>query len=205
MSRYKDQHFVVDNRLIRRICNYADIDDKDIVLEIGAGTGNLTAELIKRAKFVHAIEKDKKLAETLYDRFRTCRNIEILQDDALKIEFPKFGKIVSNLPYSISRRITVKFIKYEFDRAILLYQKEFVDKLLAKSGTDNYRFISALVQSVADIELLEKVPPTVFQPRPRVWSALIKLVPKKIPDEKYIRFLRTIFNHKNKRISKICL
>ena len=193
----------MNNELIKRICDYADVKSKDTVLEIGAGTGNLTAELIKRAKFVYAVEKDKKILETLYDRFQRCENIKIIHGDALKIEFPKFNKIVSNLPYSISKKITIKFLKYKFDRAILLYQKEFVDKLIAKSGTDNYRFISALVQSVADVEFLENVPPAAFQPRPRVWSALIKIVPKRIPDNRYIEFLKTLFNYKNKKIINI--
>src|SRR4030042_4572973 len=98
-----DQHFLIDEKVIDRIIRYAELDGKETVLEIGAGTGNLTKNLAKNAANVIAIESDHRLVEVLDDLSLT--NVKVIHGDALQVEFPRFDKVVSNLPYSISSDI----------------------------------------------------------------------------------------------------
>ena len=150
---------MIKPEVIGELCDYAKIERDDIVLEIGAGTGNLTSELIKRANFVQAIEKDAKLIDILNNKFlkknKYNNKINIIWGDALKVLFPRFNKVVSNIPYSISRKITLKLLKHKFDLSILVYQKEFAEKLMAVQKTKQYRAVSVIVQSCAEVEILK--------------------------------------------------
>ena len=101
------------------------------MFEIGAGIGNLTERLARKAKKVIAIELDPSLVNVLHDRFNKIENIEIIQGDALKIDFPEFDKVVSNLPYSISSEITFKLLRHKFKLGILMYQYEFAVRMVS--------------------------------------------------------------------------
>ena len=198
-----DEHLMVDEAMLEKICGYANLSRKDFVLEVGAGTGNLTKFLAERASCVHAIEKNRGLFEKLEKEMAGYGNVELVHADATKIKFPDCNKIVSNLPYSISRRITKKFILHGFDVAVLVYQKEFAEKLVAGVGDDHYRMITALVRSTCEIELLDSISPEAFQPQPNVWSKIIRLKMKWNPPEEYAQFIQELFNHKNKHIRNI--
>ncbi|RLG10172.1 ribosomal RNA small subunit methyltransferase A [Candidatus Pacearchaeota archaeon] len=204
------KHFLVDEKILEKMCDYAEVKKGDKILEIGAGTGNLTEKLLSRGAFVYAIEKDPSLVLKLKNRFlytNKKKNLVIIKGDALKLKFPKFDKVVSSLPFLISRKITEKLIATDFNLGILVYQKEFVRKLIAKKKSKNYRFISALVQSYCSkIEILENISPTSFEPSPNVVSTIVKIVQKKEKkelNEDYINFLRILFNHKNKKIRNV--
>ena len=149
------------------------------------------------------MSSDLKLASLLKERIRQFSNVQVIEGDALKLELPACNKIVSNLPYSISKKITVKLIEHGFNEAFLLYQKEFAEKLLAKPGEENYRFITALVQSTCTVEKLMEIPPTAFKPEPKVSSALVKLKQKTKPEKGYVTLLQELFNHKNKNLKNI--
>lgn len=198
-----DRHVMVDEDLLARICDYASVSVKDTVLEIGAGTGNLTEALLGRGCKVIAVEKDDRFYDYLAKAFPRQEKLTLISGDATKMKLPSFTKVVSNLPYSISKKITLHLLNQDFKFAVLVYQREFAEKLTAKPGTQNYKFISALAQSAADLEILEEVPSSAFQPQPNVWSAVVKLTPKKKLGEDYISFLRDLFNHKNKKIRNI--
>ena len=114
LKRRDKQHLMVDRCVLEKICGYAGIKESEIVLEIGAGTGNLTGCLVDKSKFVYAIEKDNVFCGTLKKRFMNHRNIKVLNADALKIDLPGFDKVVSNLPYDISRRITERLLGERF-------------------------------------------------------------------------------------------
>lgn len=194
---------MTDRQTIEKICSYANLTKHDTVLEIGAGTGNLTDKISERSKFVYAIENDPDLVRILKNRFKNSRNIKIIPGNALRIEFPRFNKIVSNLPYNISRRITEKILGYDFWLGILVYQKEFAEKLVSLPGTGNYRFISALSQSTADIEILDTIPKSAFNPMPEVESAIVRIKPFMRADEDYSKFLHPLFDQRNKKIRNI--
>jgi len=194
---------MVDEELMERICGYASLKSSDCVLEIGAGTGNLTSHLAKHAGRVYAVERDARSCGLLEKRLSGAGKVEIVCADALKTPFQSFDKIVSNLPYEISRKVTERILSEKFGVAVLVFQKEYAEKLTAKPGSDNYRFISALAQFSAGIEVLEIVSPKAFRPEPKVYSAVVRLKQKRIPERGYIDFLHKVFNHRNKKLKKL--
>ncbi|MEM0350725.1 MAG: rRNA adenine N-6-methyltransferase family protein, partial [Archaeoglobaceae archaeon] len=121
------QHMLVN----RKIARYAELKGSDVVLEVGCGTGNLTAELLKFCKVV-GIEKDSRMIEKLRKRFRNeieSGRFVLIHGDALKVDFPSFNKFVSNIPYEISSPLIFKLLKYKFEVAIVMLQKEFAQRL----------------------------------------------------------------------------
>ena len=193
-------NLMIDASLIRRICDYADLKKTDRVLEIGAGTGNLSRELAKRAGHVYAVEKDARLFGVLRERLKGAGNVEPVCGDALKIALPEYDKIVSNMPYEISRKAVEHLLRTDYRLSVLVFQKEFAEKLCASPGHDNFRFISALAQSCSDIELLEEILPTAFSPEPPVMSKVVRMRQKCILEDGYVAFLHRVFDHRNKRL-----
>jgi 16S rRNA (adenine1518-N6/adenine1519-N6)-dimethyltransferase len=201
-----DQHILIDDLVLHNIIEYADLRHRDVVLEIGAGTGVLTEELRKRVRAVFAIESDATFAELLNRRFEDT-NVEVIHGDALKIEFAEFGfnKIVSNLPYSISSEITFKLLKYPFEMAVLMYQYEFARRMAAPHGSKEYGKLSICVQYRALVELLEIVPPEAFSPEPGVRSAIVRVTPRapeyEVSDPMFFsRFLTAVFSQRRKKL-----
>ena len=207
LNKNLGQNYLIDKNKRDQIINFGDLTKEDVVLEIGAGIGTLTIELAKRAKKVIAIEQDFNICEILNQRLKENKidNVELINEDALKIEFPKFNKIVSNLPYQISSPITFKFLDYDFDLAILMYQKEFGDRMNGEVGTKNYSRLSAMLYFKCDVESLTDVSCESFIPKPKVDSVVIGLTPKESDltsdDFKiYSKFTKALFQHRNKKI-----
>lgn len=196
-------NLMINKFFINKIVGYADLRKTDSVLEIGAGTGNLTEKLLSFGCVVYAVEKNRRFCRMLEEKFGGKENFNLVCGDALEVVFPECNKIVSNLPYEISRKITEKILKQNYELAVLVYQKEFAEKLVAKPGNRNYRFISALTQSYAKVEVLDTIPPNAFKPMPKVSSAIVRLINLQPVEEKYAAFLRTLFSHRNKKISKV--
>ncbi len=197
------QHFLIVEDVVRREVERAEIGENEDVLEIGPGLGVLTDELSKKARRVYAIEKDSRLVEILKKEY-SWRNVEIIHGDALKVKFPKFDKVVSNLPYQISSPITFKLLKYEFKRAVLIYQLEFARRIIAEPGDRNYSRLSLMIQANAHAELVERIGKGAFYPRPKVDSAVIILEPK--PKSERITLnedlVRALFQHRRKKVSR---
>ncbi|PXF56224.1 MAG: ribosomal RNA small subunit methyltransferase A [Candidatus Methanogaster sp.] len=201
-----DQYLLIDDLVLHNIIEYADLHHRDVVLEIGAGTGVLTEELIKRVRAVIAIESDAAFAELLNRRFENT-NVDIIHGDALKIKFAefKFNKIVSNLPYSISSEITFKLLKYPFEMAVLMYQYEFARRMMASHGSKEYGRLSIGVQYRALVELLEIVPEEAFSPEPGVRSAIVRVTPhapeyEVLDYDFFSKFLTAIFSQRRKKL-----
>ena len=194
------QHFIIDQSIFERECKYALLNKKDIVLEIGAGDGRLTKVISKYAGKVIAIEKDKALAELA--KYTTGKNVKVIHADALKIQFPDFSKIVSNIPYSISSKILEKIFKYNWEIAVLTFQKEFALRFFAKPGERNYSRITVMVNYYSTPELLETVPKSKFYPKPKVDSVIVRLRRKKVPalPESFWDMVRILFTHKKKLV-----
>lgn len=197
------QHFLVDERILARIIDYAELAEEDQVLEIGPGTGNLTKFLSARSGHVAAIEVDPRLAATLEGRFP---NVKLIYGDALKVPFPHYNKVVSNLPYQISSKITFKLLEQPFDLAVLMYQREFAQRMVASPGSKDYGRLTLNVNLRAQVEMMEKVPRGAFRPPPQVESAVIRLRPRKDRpkvDEKLFESLtRGLFNQRRKKVKK---
>lgn len=208
LNKNLGQNYLIDDFKRKKIIKYGNLTKDDVVLEIGPGIGTLTIELAKKSKKVIAIEQDTTIFNILDDRLKKegITNVELINGDAVKVDFPEFNKIVSNLPYQISSPISFKFLEYDFDLAILMYQKEFADRMNGKVGTKQYSRLSAMLYYKADIEFLTKVSPESFIPSPKVDSAVIKLTPKEmeknISEEDYkiySKVVKALFQHKNKK------
>lgn len=207
LNKNLGQNYLIDKNKRDQIISFGEISEKDVVLEIGTGIGTLTIELAKRAEKVIAIEQDSRICEILSQRLEDEKidNVELINDDALKVDFPPFNKIVSNLPYQISSPITFKFLNYDFDLAILMYQKEFANRMNGKVGTKDYSRLSAMLYFKCEVEKLTDVSNESFIPKPQIDSTVIRLTPKEdcISDDDYktySKFTKALFQHRNKKI-----
>ena len=207
LNKNLGQNYLIDKNKRDQIIGFGDITSNDVVLEIGTGIGTLTIEIAKKAKRVIAIEQDAKICKILAKRLKDEKidNVELINDDALKVDFPPFNKIISNLPYQISSPITFKFLDYDFDLAVLMYQKEFADRMNGEVGSKNYSRLSAMLYFKCDVEKLTDVSCESFIPKPQIDSTVVKLTPKenKISTEEfntYSKFAKALFQHRNKKI-----
>jgi len=212
LNRNLGQNYLIDDFKLKKIINFAKLSKKDTVLEIGPGIGTLTLELAKKTKKVIAIESDTKIFKILQNRLleESISNVELINEDAVKTDISNFSecnKIVSNLPYQISSPITFKFLDFDFDFAILMYQKEFASRMISKVGEKNYSRLSAMLYFKGKIEFLDSLSPESFIPRPKVVSSVIKLTPIKDKNilynnnqDIYSKIAKAIFPHKNKKI-----
>jgi 16S rRNA (adenine1518-N6/adenine1519-N6)-dimethyltransferase len=197
------QNFLVNHRLADDQIMFANIADRDTVLEIGPGLGVLTQKLAAKAKKVIAIEFDKALYS--YLKGELPGNVELICGDAIKIDFPKFDKLVSNIPYQISSPLIFKLIDYDFALAILMLQAEFANRLTAMPNTKAYSRLTVMSSYNFNIELLCTVPRENFMPVPKVDSALIEVMPKteltRAKDEELFgELVKIFFNERRKMI-----
>ncbi|MDW5562192.1 MAG: 16S rRNA (adenine(1518)-N(6)/adenine(1519)-N(6))-dimethyltransferase RsmA [Methanomassiliicoccus sp.] len=205
-SKGLGQNFLIDERVADRQVAAAGISSDDTVLEIGPGLGVLTKRLAQRAGRVIAIEMDRKLAENL--RPTLPDNVQLVVGDALEVPFPRFDRMVSNLPYSISSPIIFKLLDHDFRKAMVMLQKEFADRMVAAPDTDDYSRLTVNVYYRAECRLLEKVPRSRFWPPPKVDSAVVELVPRPSPfsveDEKlFFRLVDLLFQQRRKKIGTV--
>jgi 16S rRNA (adenine1518-N6/adenine1519-N6)-dimethyltransferase len=196
------QHFLIDEAIANRQVQYADIGKKDTVLEIGPGTGILTEILSKRADRVVAVEADPVAANHIE---RTYPDVEVIGGDVLKVDLPKFDKVVSNLPFNISSPITFRLLDEPFESGILMYQKEFAERLVASEGNKDYSRLSVNAYYKAESEILETVPRTLFYPQPRVDAAIVRITPRRPPfevtdEDHFFRVVKALFTHRRKQI-----
>ena len=167
------QHFLSDPRILGRIVDALDPVPGETVLEIGPGKGSLTAALLARGLNVVAIEKDRVLAAGL-----VRANLQVLQGDALRLEWPRVPKIVGNIPYYITSPLIDKALTPPLpERVVFLVQAEVADRLSASPGTKTYGALSIGVQAVCRVEKLFTVAPGSFKPPPKVRSAVVRLTP----------------------------
>ncbi len=202
----KDQHFLIDKRVLRRIVDYGRLSRSDTVLEIGAGYGNLTEELAKKAGKVIAIEADPEFSPIL----NRLNNVEVVIGDALEVKIPCFNKVISNLPYSISSSVTFKLLAQEFDVGILMYQREFAERLAAQSGSRDYGRLSIAVQHKASVDILEVVSRNAFSSPPAVDSAIVQLIPRIPPytvtdEDFYMKLIKVAFSQRRKKLRNALL
>ncbi|MFQ6129488.1 MAG: 16S rRNA (adenine(1518)-N(6)/adenine(1519)-N(6))-dimethyltransferase RsmA [Candidatus Hadarchaeaceae archaeon] len=205
LSKRAGQHQVIDPNVLEQMVDYAKLSRDDVVLEIGAGVGNLTLLLAGRAGKVIAVERDRRLMRVLGEQLGGHSNVKLLCGDALQIELPKFNKIVANLPYGISSDITFRLLERKFELAVLMYQREFAERLVAKPGSDDYGRLTVNAYYRASVELLGEVPPEAFFPQPKVTSAIVRLKPREAPFEvsdegMFFNVVRALFQHRRQRV-----
>jgi 16S rRNA (adenine1518-N6/adenine1519-N6)-dimethyltransferase len=201
----EDQHMLIDEDVISLIADKADIKSSDVVLEIGAGSGNVTAELAKHRERLFVVEKDSDLVSDLAERFGDEKNVSVLAGDVLRIELPKFNKIVSNMPYSILQQFFMRLIKegrQNFEQAVMVVPYGFAKKMTALPDSEGFGMISALFMAFYDVEEFAQIEKTSFDPQPRVTSVCVSIRPKELsPSQprKALRLLQELFIHDERK------
>jgi 16S rRNA (adenine1518-N6/adenine1519-N6)-dimethyltransferase len=206
------QHFLKHRGTLRRIIEIIDPKAGDVVIEIGAGRGALTELLARSEAEIIALEKDKTLIP--YLKKQDYPNLTVLEKDVLRIKFgdilqEKPGKIVGNLPYSISSPILFKVLEeINFvSVCVFLLQKEVAQRVCASPGTKKYAPLSILFQNDFEVHLHFRVPASFFSPPPKVESALISLQKRSMPlspvphQPEFRKFLKGVFQNRRKKLS----
>ena len=209
------QNFLIDHSIIEEITNIVKIENKNI-LEVGPGTGNLTAAIInKNPKKLIVIEKDNELANLLEKKF--INKIKIINKDILKIDENFLDRekltVFGNLPYNISTEILSKWIlnlndkNLWFDHLILMFQKEVADRIVSEYNSKNYGRLTVLTNWKLDVKKIIDIKPSSFSPRPRIDSSVLFFKPKKkiykLNDSKSLeKITRIFFMHRRKMINK---
>lgn len=185
-SKSLGQNFLIDGNIIRKIVDNSDINKDDVVLEIGPGFGVLTEELASKAKKVVCVEIDKSLMEVLDYTLKDFDNIDIINEDILKVDIEKIKekyspdkpmKVVANLPYYVTTPILEHLIddKKYFKSITVMVQKEVADRMVSKENSKDYSSLSLYIKYNADAEIIALAPKTVFMPQPKIDSAVVKL------------------------------
>lgn len=216
------QNFLTDHRIARQIIDSVSPRAEDVIIEIGPGTGALTAMLARRSGHLVAIEIDASLVEELR-RTVSARNLSIVNADVLKLDWQRTiedarssivdvasmrVRVVANLPYYISTAIIERLLspgRGLFDMTLML-QREVADRIVSEPGNKAYGYLSVMVQYYSLASKLFDVPPSAFTPSPKVWSAVIRLVVRERPavevadEAKFFALVRAAFAQRRKTI-----
>ncbi len=209
------QNFLIDTHVLEKIVDEAGIDEDDCVLEIGPGIGTMTQYLCERAGRVIAVEIDKALIPILNDTLSSYSNVEIINEDILKVDITnlcnKYNngrpiKVVANLPYYITTPIIMGLFESgcPLESITIMVQKEVADRMKCGPGSKDYGALSLAVQFYSNPEIVANVSPESFIPKPGVGSSVIRLTrypkpPVEVDDEKYMfKLIRAAFNMRRK-------
>ncbi|KIP09403.1 hypothetical protein PHLGIDRAFT_102818 [Phlebiopsis gigantea 11061_1 CR5-6] len=203
------QHILKNPQTADTIVEKANLRPTDKVLEVGPGTGNLTVRILEKAKHVTAVEMDPRMAAELTKRVQgkpEQRKLEIMIGDFVKATLPYFDVCISNTPYQISSPLIFRLLSHRplFRTAILMFQREFAMRLVARPNTELWSRLSANVQLYAKVDLVMHVGKNNFRPPPKVESSVIRLVPLDPPPPvefgEFDGLGRIIFSRRNKTI-----
>ncbi len=230
-DKRRGQNFLIDLNLIQLLANSAEVSDRDVVLEVGTGTGSLTGLLAPLAAVVVTVEIDSHLCQLASEELVDYDNVEMLHQDALKNKNnfdprvldavqqhldaapERQFKLVSNLPYSVATPIIANLLSGDVTPTSMTVtiQKELADRILAGPGTKNYGALSIWMQSQCRVSLVRVLPPNVFWPRPKVDSAIIHIevdssLRDRIEDLNFFhQFVRSMFFHRRKFLRSVLI
>ncbi len=211
------QNFLIDEHVLAKIDDAANVGKDDGVIEIGPGLGTMTQRLCERAKKVVAIEIDKQLIPILEDTLSAYDNVKVINADVLKTDMAKLieeefdtedVKVVANLPYYITTPIVMDLLekRLPIKEITIMVQKEVAMRMQAGPGTKDYGALSLAVQYYADTYIAANVPPNCFIPRPKVGSCVIRLTVRRVPEVKVCSerlmfdLIRAAFNQRRKTL-----
>jgi len=208
------QNFLVDPRFAQRVAS--GVPDDAFVIEIGAGTGSLTAALAEHARAVIALELDRDLVEVLRERFASQTNVDVRECDALDFDFrgalalarpPR--AICANLPYYITTPLVERIVTCAdvWETTVLMVQREYARRLAARPGTPDYGSLTVYVAYYCDVEKLFDVGAAGFYPAPTVASSVVRLTPRAnrtagVADESLLlKTVRAAFSQRRKTLA----
>lgn len=207
------QNFLTDANIAEKIVRLCDINPGDRVIEIGCGDGMLTKFLLETGAEIHGVEVDRDLQENLAGRFAGMTNFTLHHADFMKLDLETLlggtGRrlVVGNIPYHITTPILFRCLEYRarLDRIVLMMQREVAERITAGTGTKEYGILSVICGLYCDIRILFHIPPSVFSPRPKVESSVIRFdIRKNLSGEfDYELFhivVRTSFNQRRKML-----
>jgi len=213
----RDQHFLVDDRVLDRIPGYLPEDaETSHLLEIGGGAGALTDRLLARVVaggdpdiqgHLSVVERDGTFADFLREEFATAVDdglLDVIEGDALDVDLPPFTACVANLPYGVSSEIAFRLLP-EGKPLVLMFQAEFAERMVASAGESEYGRLSVSAQHYAAVEIVERVPKEAFDPQPAVESAVVRCTPRdpdyEVGDEAFfLRFVKALFTQRRKTV-----
>ena len=210
-KKHLGQHFLKDESIAMKIADSLTLKNYENVLEIGPGMGVLTKYLLKKNITTHVIEIDTESVEYLQAHYLNLAK-RIISEDFLKIDIQKhFGTvplaIIGNFPYNISTQIVFKTLenKHQIPEFSGMFQKEVAERIAEKAGSKKYGILSVLTQAFYDVEYLFTVPPSVFNPPPKVDSGVIRLIRKEnytlpVNEKMFYRVVKTAFNQRRKML-----
>lgn len=227
-SRALGQNFVVDRNTLRRIVRLAQVQPSELVLEVGAGLGALTLELARAGARVTAIEIDRRLVPILRSRVE-AHGVTVVEADAMVVDWAELlrgdvpphpdrvvtaknstWKVVANLPYNVAVPVIARLLDEApmVSSMLVMVQHEVGERLAATPGDPSYGAVSVKIAYHATARVVGSVPPSVFVPRPRVSSALVRIVrreqvavdPKSVPPERLFSLVRAGFAHRRKML-----
>lgn len=213
-SKSLGQNFLIDESVLTDIVEGAEVNNEDLVIEIGPGVGSLTAKLLCKAKRVVSIELDNDLIPILETELGEEPNFTLIHNDALKVDFneiigeEKSVKLVANLPYYVTTPIIARLLKedYKFKSLTIMIQKEVAERIDAEPNCKEYGALSLMVQYYCNTKIIRRVSPSCFIPRPKVDSIVIRLDKLSKPrvnvkDEKLMfDIIRNSFNMRRKTL-----
>jgi len=210
------QNFLINPAIAKKIVEATNINHDDVVVEVGAGSGNLTLAITEKTERVLAVELDERLVEILKKRFEDQPQLTVITGDALKLNFDEevnriYGsnsyKIVANIPYYITTTLLFHFLEDMKNWLILtvMVQKEVAERILSPAGSKAYGAITAAIALSYEVKLVCKVSSGSFYPRPEVDSAVIQVLPRQSPlvdieSNFFHLFLKTVFGKRRKTL-----
>ena len=195
------QHFLNSQNIAKSIITEAKITKNDVVFELGTGLGVLTPLLCEQAKKVISVDADEKLVRFAKSKFSKIDNLVLKSGDGFMTQ-DTFSIFVSNLPYSRSKDAIEWLAQSTFSHGVIMVQKEFAEKLLAKSSK-NRKAISIIATHAFEISVVSKVGKNNFSPPPKVDSVILKIIKKNSINDEIIQTINKIFSYRRKTIKNI--
>ncbi len=201
------QHFLIDPNTARIVTQ--GVAENEVVVEVGPGRGALTTILAEQAKLVHAVELDPEVLPGLRKAVEAHRNVVVYEGDALTFDYgaldPLPNKLVANLPYNVASLLVLKLLEEAafLEELRFMVQLEVARRMAAVRGTKDYGAYAVLVQLLAEVRVVHKVSPWVFDPPPRVWSAIVAMERREVGREDYERTKELVlaaFKSRRKRL-----
>ncbi|MDC0032409.1 16S rRNA (adenine(1518)-N(6)/adenine(1519)-N(6))-dimethyltransferase RsmA [Pelagibacteraceae bacterium] len=208
------QNFITDENFLKKLSSLIITNKNSLIIEIGPGRGALTKELVKKnINKISLVEKDDNLIENLHKFSKEFKNLEIIHQDALKIDYNDFLKknsiIVGNLPFNISTKLLMNWVLLNrwpplYNKMYLMFQKEVAERILAKNGTKEYGRLSVITQSRCVVKKLITAKSKIFNPQPKVDGMVLEFTPHKETLDMNINNLEIIvrkaFSQRRKKI-----